>query len=49
MPEPMEVDGAELTWSINRMRAHSAAIDGLANVCAAIDRRVQAIAEARIL
>lgn len=47
-PESVEWVDEELAWPLSKVRLHSAAIDGLVNVCVAIDRSIVPIAEMRI-
>jgi hypothetical protein len=44
----VEVVGNELTWDLHKMRIHPAAIDGLINVCMAVDRTIAPISALRI-
>jgi hypothetical protein len=41
--QDVEIDGREMTWGLQKIRLHSAAMDGLTNICLAIDHSIAAI------
>jgi len=46
--ESVEITGTELLWTLQKVRLHPAALDGLVNVCVAIDHNLVRIDELRI-